>query len=58
MTTRYHCDARGWDGDTPALADKPLGEVWLWTLRVRPDCGEEVYATVIPQPPRELLGDR
>jgi hypothetical protein len=58
MTTLYHCGACGWDWDTPALADEPLGEVWLWTLRVCPDCGEAVYATVIPQPPQELRGDR
>jgi len=49
MTDRYHCDACGWDGDTPALADDPLGE-WIFTLRVCPACGEEVYATIVPPP--------
>jgi predicted RNA-binding Zn-ribbon protein involved in translation (DUF1610 family) len=43
----YHCDACGWDGDTPALSElsgEGCGGV-LWTLRVCPECGEEVYET-------------
>jgi rubredoxin len=53
MMTRYHCDGCGWEGDTPALAEDPLGDL-LWTLRVCPECGEEVYQTVIldPEPPQ------
>jgi hypothetical protein len=58
MTERYHCDACGWDGETPALAEEPLGEVFLWTLRVCPNCGAEVSTTGIPQPPQEPWGDR
>jgi predicted RNA-binding Zn-ribbon protein involved in translation (DUF1610 family) len=46
MTSRYHCDSCGWDGETPTLAEDPLGG-FLWTLRVCPDCGEEVYQVVI-----------
>jgi hypothetical protein len=46
----YHCDACGWDGDTPALADDPLGD-FISTLRVCPDCGEEVYETPILRDP-------
>jgi predicted RNA-binding Zn-ribbon protein involved in translation (DUF1610 family) len=45
----YHCDACGWDGDTPALREwsgEGCGGV-LWTLRVCPACGEEVYQVVI-----------
>jgi hypothetical protein len=46
MTSRYHCDACGWDGENPSLADDPLGE-YVFTLRVCPDCGEEVYQVVV-----------
>ena len=53
MPERYHCDVCDWDGEIPALAEEPLGQSFLWTLRVCPDCGAEVYATVIPQPPHE-----
>jgi hypothetical protein len=55
-TERYHCDACGWDGEDPVLSElqgEGCGGV-LWTLRVCPECGEEVYATVIiPQPGEE-----
>jgi len=45
---RYHCDACGWDGETPLLSDEGEGGGGvLWTLRVCPDCREEVYQTVI-----------
>jgi hypothetical protein len=56
MTERYHCNTCGWDGDTPALAEESLGEAWLWTLRLCPDCGEEVYATIgrPPWPPEQF----
>jgi hypothetical protein len=49
MTERYHCVACGWDGKKPAIQDvsDALG---TWTLRVCPDCGEEVYATIVPPP--------
>jgi hypothetical protein len=49
MTERYHCDACGWDGEEPAIRNEsdPLG---TWTLRVCPDCGEEIYATIMPPP--------
>jgi helix-turn-helix protein len=60
MTERYHCDACGWDGEDPMLSElqgEGCGGV-LWTLRVCPECGAEVYATVIPQPPQEPWGDR
>jgi predicted RNA-binding Zn-ribbon protein involved in translation (DUF1610 family) len=52
MTTRYHCDACGWDGETPELRDwvgEGCGGV-VWTLRVCPACGEKVYETVVPRP--------
>jgi predicted RNA-binding Zn-ribbon protein involved in translation (DUF1610 family) len=51
-STMYHCDACGWDGDTPVLADDPLGD-FIFTLRVCPDCGEEVYETPILREPTE-----
>jgi predicted RNA-binding Zn-ribbon protein involved in translation (DUF1610 family) len=51
----YHCDACGWDGETPTLSEwsgEGCGGV-LWTLRVCPECGEEVHQTVIlRQPPK------
>jgi hypothetical protein len=50
MPTRYHCDRCDWDGDTPVLADDPLGEC-VFTLRVCPDCGEEVYQTIVLEGP-------
>jgi hypothetical protein len=50
MTSRYHCDSCGWDGETPRLADDPLGE-FVFTLRVCPACGEEVYQTVVLDEP-------
>jgi hypothetical protein len=53
MIIHYHCDACGWDGETPTLADDPLGE-YVFTLRVCSDCGEEVSQTVVlegPEPP-------
>ncbi len=52
----YHCGACSWDGDTPTLQEcvgEGCGGV-VWTLRVCPACGEEVYKTVIPgRPPQE-----
>ena len=48
----YHCDACGWDGGMPALANDPLGDV-IVTLRVCPECGEEVYETPILREPPE-----
>ena len=51
---RYHCDRCHWDGEAPALADDPLGE-FVFTLRVCPECGEEVSQTMILEgsPPSE-----
>jgi hypothetical protein len=49
----YHCDACGWDGETPALREwrgEGCGGV-LWTLPVCPECEEEVHQTVILQQP-------
>jgi hypothetical protein len=43
----WHCDACGWDGDTPTLWEwvgEGCGGV-VWTLRVCPTCAEEVYET-------------
>jgi rRNA maturation protein Nop10 len=51
MTTRYHCDQCDWDGDTPTLVEEP-GPLGTWTLRVCPECGEEVYQTVVLDPRR------
>jgi hypothetical protein len=54
-TERYHCEACGWDGEDPVLHElqgEGCGGV-LWTLRVCPTCGEEVYATVILPAPGE-----
>jgi hypothetical protein len=45
MTTRYHCDACGWEGEDPVLNEvqgSGCGGV-LWTLRDCPECGQEVY---------------
>jgi predicted RNA-binding Zn-ribbon protein involved in translation (DUF1610 family) len=46
----YHCDACGWDGPEPAEARKPAFPVapnaW-WYLKICPECGEEVYETVV-----------
>jgi hypothetical protein len=56
MTGRYHCDACGWDSDTPAQHQEPIvttDSTWLWTMLVCPVCGEEVYETVILQHPPE-----
>jgi hypothetical protein len=39
-----HCDTYGWDGPEPVLADEPsVSQDLLWTLRVCPRCGAEVY---------------
>ena len=49
MTTRYHCDACGWDGEDPVLKEMQgsgCGGV-LWTLHDCPECGEEVSETVM-----------
>ena len=46
----YHCDACGWDSDTPARHKDPIlttDSTWLWTILVCPECGKEVYQTVI-----------
>jgi hypothetical protein len=56
----HHCDACGWDGETPALrewAGEGCGGV-LWTLRVCPTCGEEVYETPVVRVPICSCGDR
>jgi hypothetical protein len=48
-TERYHCETCGWDGKDPVLNDlqgESCGGV-RWTLRVCPECREEVSATVI-----------
>jgi predicted RNA-binding Zn-ribbon protein involved in translation (DUF1610 family) len=58
MTTRYHCDACGWEGEDPVLNEiqgSGCGGV-LWTLRACPKCGEEVYQTVIPREGGEAIG--
>ena len=50
--TMWHCDTCNWDGPEPArqeLVGEGCGGV-IWTLRVCPACGEEVYETVIPRP--------
>ena len=47
-----HCDACHWTGETSALQEvvgAGCGGV-VWTLRVCPECGEEVYETGIPRP--------
>jgi hypothetical protein len=54
-TERYHCDACDWDGENPMLHElqgEGCGGV-LWTLRVCPECGEKVHATVIIPAPGE-----
>jgi hypothetical protein len=59
MTERYHCDACGWDGETPDTHQEPWGEGlkgWTWTLRVCPTCGAEVYATIISPAPVPQVG--
>jgi predicted RNA-binding Zn-ribbon protein involved in translation (DUF1610 family) len=46
----YHCDACGWDSDTPAPHKDPIlttDSTWLWTILVCPECGKEVSQTVI-----------
>jgi hypothetical protein len=51
----YHCDACGWDGEDPVLSELQ-GEGCsgvLWTLRVCPACGDEVYETGILREPPE-----
>jgi predicted RNA-binding Zn-ribbon protein involved in translation (DUF1610 family) len=55
----YHCDACGWDGPEPVLADEPsVGKDLLWTLRVCPQCGEEVYETRVHRVPICAYWDR
>jgi hypothetical protein len=54
MQTHYHCDC-GWDGETSILVEDALGDA-LWTLRICPDCGEEVYQTVILEGPEGSPG--
>jgi hypothetical protein len=51
----WHCEACGWNGETPALWElvgEGCGGV-VWTLHVCPECGEEVYETVMPRQPPE-----
>jgi hypothetical protein len=55
MLTRFHCDACGWDGEHPTLADDPLGD-FIFVLRTCPDCAEEVYETVILEGPESPSG--
>jgi hypothetical protein len=47
----WHGDACGWDGETPAgrewVGEGCGGVVWTW--RVCPECGAEVYETGIPR---------
>ena len=52
-TARYHCNGCGWAGETPPTREE-TDALGTWTLRVCPDCGEEVYAIVGPstKPPR------
>ena len=55
----YHCDACGWDGDTPTLQDlvgTGCGGV-VWTLRVCPECGAEVYETTVVRLPVCVCGE-
>jgi hypothetical protein len=51
----HHCDACGWEGQKPATHHEPFftkdGTTTLWTMRVCPECGEEVYQTVILREP-------
>jgi hypothetical protein len=53
----YHCDACGWDGAEPARHYEPIftrDGTMLWAMRVCPECGEEVYETVVIREPPEL----
>jgi hypothetical protein len=51
----WHCEACGWDGETPALREwtgEGCGGV-VWTLHGCPACGGDVSETVMPrQPPK------
>jgi hypothetical protein len=51
----WHCDPCGWDGPEPDQQSGNHGPSWgrfTAILRVCPQCGEEVYETVIlRQPP-------
>jgi predicted RNA-binding Zn-ribbon protein involved in translation (DUF1610 family) len=54
----YHCDACGWNGGDPVLSElqgEGCGGV-LWTLRICPACGEEVYQTVVREKGGEAIG--
>jgi hypothetical protein len=54
----YHCDAYGWNGVGPVLSElrgEGCGGV-LWTLRICPACGEEVYQTVVREKGGEAIG--
>jgi hypothetical protein len=54
----YHCDACGWDGAEPVLSVEPsISKDLLWTLRVCPLCGEEVYETRVMRLPVCSCGD-
>jgi hypothetical protein len=54
-----HCEACGWDGPEPVLADEPsLSTELLWTLRLCPWCGDEVYETRVVRVPICPCGDR
>jgi hypothetical protein len=48
----YHCDQCNWDGPEPVLSDEPsFSNDLLWTLRVCPEYGEEVYETTVVRLP-------
>jgi hypothetical protein len=55
----YHCDTCGWDGREPVLTDEPsLSKELSWMLRVCPECGEEVYETMVVTVSICVCGDR
>ena len=53
----YHCDSCDWDGPEPVLSDEPMGQDLLWTLRLCPQCGEEVYETAVVRVPICVCGE-
>jgi hypothetical protein len=55
----YHCDTCGWDGPEPIIYDEPsVSQKLLWTLRLCPQCGEEVCETQVMRLPICPCGDR
>jgi hypothetical protein len=60
MSARYHCDNCGWDGEDAVLSELQGGGCGgvLWTLRVCPECGEEVYQTVVLEEGGDAIGER